>query len=163
MGDSTNILMVYYSFEGNVEFVSQEIAKELSVDLFRIEPAKEPPRRGPGKFFAGGRDAILKHYPEINKCSYNLSDYHTMIIASPVWAGTYAPAIGSFLRDCKFQGKRIYLIASCSSGKADKMLLTLEDSLIGNNVVETLTLRDPLKNQASELPKIQGFCRRIAE
>lgn len=159
---SGKILMVYYSFEGNIEYVSRIVQEELGADLLRLEPDMEPPRKGLGKFLTGGRDALMKRYPKLTESKYNLSDYDQMILASPVWAGTYTPAIGAFLRDNKFQGKRIYLIASSSGGNAEKMLLRLEDDLKGNNVVETLSLKDPLHNESIELPKIQNFCHRIA-
>ncbi len=162
MGNTENgILMIYYSLDGNTELVAQKVREQIGATLWRLEPDKEPPKTGLLKYLIGGKDALLKHFPTLVPCPYQLSDYDQVIVASPVWAGRYAPAIGAFLRDYKFQGKRVYLIACSSSGNAEKMLLSLEDDLIGNNVVETLSLQNPLRNKELEFPKLENFCHRI--
>lgn len=162
MGEnSSNTLMVYYSFEGNVEYIANTVSSSLGVDLERLIPDTQPPLNGPLKFLVGGRSALFNKLPNLEALKHNVSDYDQLIIASPVWAGTYAPAIGSFLRDNKIQGKRIYLIASSASGNAEKMLLKLEDALKGNNVVETLSLQNPLKDPDNASTLIQNFCHRI--
>ncbi|WP_051226863.1 flavodoxin family protein [Butyrivibrio sp. MC2013] len=161
MAETGRILMVYYSFEGNVEYISRIVSKELPADLFRLEPDREPPKKGIGKILLGGMDVVLGRLPRIVPCKYNLSDYSQIIIATPVWAGSYAPALGTFLKENHLQGKRIYLIVSSSSGNADKMLLKLEDSLTGNNVVGTLSVKDPLRNEEEERPRIEAFLRGI--
>lgn len=164
MGDNSSVrtLMVYYSFEGNVEYVAGKVKEFLGADLERLIPDSEPPRKGLGKFLAGGHSALFNKLPNLEDLKYNVSDYDQLIIASPVWAGTYAPSIGAFLRDNKIQGKRVYLIASSASGNAEKMLLKLEDALVGNNVVETLSLQNPLKNTSDTDSQIQSFCHRIS-
>lgn len=162
MGEnSIKALMVYYSFEGNVEFIASKVKSFLDLDLERLIPDVEPPRKGLGKFLAGGHSALFNKLPNLAALKHNISDYDQFIIASPVWAGTYTPAIGAFLRDNKIQGKRIYLIASSASGNAEKMLLKLEDALKGNNVVDTLSLQNPLKDPDSASTLIQNFCHRI--
>ena len=163
MGEnSIKALMVYYSFEGNVEFIATKVKENLDLDLERLIPDAEPPRKGFGKILLGGYSALFKKYPKLEPLQHNLSDYDQLIIASPVWAGTFAPSIGAFLRDNKIQGKRIYLIASSGSGDAEKMLLKLEDALKGNNVVDTLSLQNPLKDPDNTATLIQNFCHRIA-
>lgn len=163
MGEnSSKTLLVYYSFEGNIKFAADTVKDNLDVDLERLVPDVEPPKKGLSKFLAGGHAALTKKLPSLSALSHDLSDYDQLIIASPVWAGTYAPAIGAFLRDNKIQGKRVYLIASSASGNADKMLLKLEDALKGNNVVDTLSLQNPLKNPDASIVLIQNFCHRIA-
>lgn len=163
MGENSNkTLMVYYSFEGNVEYIAEKAKEYLDLDLERLIPDSEPPRKGLGKFLAGGHSALFNKLPNLKALDHNLSDYDQLIIASPVWAGTYTPSIGAFLRDNKIQGRRIYLIASSASGSADKMLLKLEDALKGNNVVETLSLQNPLKDPEGAATLIHNFCHRIS-
>lgn len=39
-------LVIYYSLEGNVEFVAEELAEELGADTFRVETVKDYPKKG---------------------------------------------------------------------------------------------------------------------
>jgi len=153
--------MIYYSFEGNTHYVAKLVEEETGADLMRIEAACEPPRTGLAKYLVGGRDALFNRKVKIKYPEVNLSEYEQLIIATPVWAGKYTPAVRSFLDENLFHGKRVYLIATSKSGSADKMLLSLEDALKGNNVVDTLSLREPLQNKEIEDDKIRNFCHRI--
>ena len=36
------IIIVYYSLEGNTDFVAQKIASELNADILRLSPKKVP-------------------------------------------------------------------------------------------------------------------------
>ncbi len=43
------------------------------------------------------------------------SDYDTIIVGTPVWAGHYAPAIRSYLDKFDFSGKNVGFFATCGS------------------------------------------------
>ena len=58
-------IIVYYSLEGNTEYVAQTIANQLDADLLRIEPAKSYPTGGFRKFFWGGKSAVMGETPEL--------------------------------------------------------------------------------------------------
>jgi len=45
--------------------------------------------------------------PEIKPLSVNLGDYDTIIIGTPVWWYTYAPAVLTFLSEYDLSGKTI--------------------------------------------------------
>jgi hypothetical protein len=50
----------------------------------------------------------------------NVEDYSDIILAFPIWAGTFPPAIGAFLKQYPFQGKNIRIIACSGGGNAEK-------------------------------------------
>ena len=157
----SKILMVYYSFEGNTEYAANVAAKCADIDLQKLIPVKEPPKKGFGKFFWGGKSVMMKEMPELEPQQYNAADYDTIILGFPVWASSYPPAIATFLRDNDLTGKKIYVIACSAGGDARKALTKLAAKLRDSSVKTSLSLQDPLKNQADADKKIPEFIKTI--
>ncbi len=99
------ILVVYYSLEGNTEFVAKEIGRCTGADLLRLVPEKEIPVSGFGKYFFGGKAALTHSLTHLNPFDEKPEEYGTIVLAGPVWAGTYPPAIVTFLDEHRFSGK----------------------------------------------------------
>ncbi len=64
------------------------------------------------KYVRGGRQALMKSEPELEKLHKDPSNYDTIIIGTPVRAYTYAPAIRTFLKMIKLQDKKIALFCT---------------------------------------------------
>ena len=155
------ILLVYYSFEGNTEYAANIAAKCADMDVQRLIPIKEPPKKGFGKFFWGGKSVMMKEMPDLEPQEYSAADYDTIILGFPVWASSYPPAIATFLRDNDLTGKNIYVIACSAGGDAQKALRKLAAKLRDSSVKTSLSLQDPLKNQADADKKIPAFIKTI--
>lgn len=154
-------LLVYYSLEGNTEFVSNMIHEATSCDTLRLEPVNEPPK-GFGRFLEGGRQALTGEEPELIAYDIDPADYDTIIIGTPIWAGTYAPAIRTFLKKHDLEGKNIYLFACSNSGNGEKALDKLTEILAKKNTVfETLNLKAPLKYPNKALIQTKRFATKI--
>ena len=154
-------LLVYYSLEGNTEFTANMIHEETQCDVLRLEPVNEPPK-GFGRFLQGGKQALTGEEPELIPYDINPDDYDTIIIGTPIWAGTYAPAIRSFLAAHDLEGKDIYLFACSNSGNGEKALDKLTGILSKKNTVfETLNLKAPLKYPNKALIQAGRFSTKI--
>ncbi len=139
------LAVVYYSFDGNTELVANMIREYTQADLIRLIPDKEPPRHFLGKFFFGGKSVLLREKVRIRKLGVDLNDYQAVIIASPVWAGSYPPAVAAFFERKRMEGKDVYLIACSASGDAGNMISQMVMQLKGNQVMSALSLRSPAK------------------
>ncbi len=104
--------VVYYSFKGNSKFVADELSKSLGVKAFRLVPSVEPPQKGLGMFLKGGGMALKKMTPELEDLGTDLSEYDTIILCAPVWAGTYPPAVGAFLKKYDVSKKSLVLVSA---------------------------------------------------
>lgn len=158
------ILLVYYSLDGNTDFVAQAIAKETGADLVRLHQVKEPPE-GLGKYLTGGREALSKRDVEIYSYrDFNPEDYDTIILGTPVWAGTYAPALRTYLNQHPFENKGVYLFASSMSGKAGGALGKLTRRLRAghNDVLGMISFRNPLEYSNRSLTRARKFGRKIS-
>ncbi len=155
-------LLIYYSLEGNTQFVAETAAQALEMDVERLKPSEEPPKKGPGKFLKGGGSVVMKKTPELAPLTCNAENYKNIIIAYPVWAGSYAPAIASFVKDHKPSGKKIYMIGCSASGNAQKSFDRLTEALEGNEICGTLSLTNPAKDKEKNAALIKEFVGRIA-
>ena len=101
-------IVIYYSLGGNTKKIADLIAKEANADIFRIDTVKS---------YVGSYDDIVDKgkyetdnlsCPDINPIEINLDDYDTIILGSPVWWYTYAPAMRSFLKSADLSSKLVY-------------------------------------------------------
>ncbi len=156
-----NALMIYYSFEGNTDYVAHKFKEQLDIDIERLTVMNEPPKKGLGKFLHGGKSALRKEDPRMNAIQADVNAYDTILIAFPVWAGTCPPAIDMCLKTYPLKDKNVYLIATSASGNAKKALAYVTDRVTGNLVVDTLSLTSPLKNKEKTDGQIREFCQKI--
>lgn len=155
-----NTLLVYYSLEGNTEFAAGVAAKAAEMDVERLIPVKEPPKKGFGKFFWGGKSVVMHETPALEPLKYDASGYGNIIFAFPVWAGSYPPAIASYIKDHKPEGKNCFIIACSAGGNAEKAFSKLTEALGGNTVRDTLSLTDPAGDKEKNAELITAFIQR---
>lgn len=108
-------LVVYYSLEGNTKAIAKGISEELNCDLLELNPKKQYPKGGFRKFFWGGKSVFFKEKPEIMPINLDLNEYDTIFIGTPIWVGTYAPPIKTFIEDNNLKNKDIAVFV-CHGG-----------------------------------------------
>ena len=156
--------VVYYSMSGNTEYVAKYISKQIEVDLIKINPIKEFPKEGFKKFFWGGKSAVMKETPSLEKYKFNADEYDHIIFGTPVWASSFTPPIRTFIKENKdkLKDKKISVYVSCMGGGADKAINRLKKYLEIDKFNAELILIDPLDNKTDEKNKeIDNFCKKI--
>ena len=116
----SRILMIYYSLEGNTEFAAQTAAENAEIDLERLIPAKEPPKKGFRKFMWGGSSVVFGETPALDPLKYSADDYEHIIVGFPVWASSFPPAINTYIKEHPFTGKKVDIIACSAGGSCEK-------------------------------------------
>lgn len=122
-------LIVYYSLEGSTKMIAEKLAGKMGADLLEIRSVKKYPDKGPAKFLVGGKDAAFNVCPEIEKFSTNVKQYDAIIIGTPVWDGTIAPPVRSFLRDTLIKTPNVAAFA-CMAGKDPKKTFKVIKELV---------------------------------
>lgn len=141
--------IVYYSLNGNIRYVSGKIAKELGADLFELVPVKAYPDKGMKKFIWGGSAVTFKKKPELESYTFNAADYELVIIATPVWAGSFTPPLRTFFEDNNLTGKKIAVVASSAGGNSAKCIDAVRQACKADSLVAKLSVIAP-KDQPSE-------------
>lgn len=159
-------LVVFYSLEGNTEYVAEKIREKTGADILKLIPKKKYRDKGFSKFVWGGFSTIMAEKPELNEISTDLSQYERIIIGFPVWASSFAPPIRTFAEDHKDVLKEKKLVAfACQSGNgAEKAFVKLAGLLGIEGFEKTAVFLDPKsKADAGKDSKIEEFCGSLIE
>lgn len=158
-------LIVFYSLEGNTAFAAEKISGILGAELLRLEPEKEYPHSGMKKFLWGGKSAVMGEEPSLKPYVFKGEDWDRVIIGFPVWAGTVAPPIRTFVKahGGELAGRSVAVFACQSGSGAEKAFKKLA-ALLGRESFEAeLVLIDPkAKPSAANEEKLAAFCRKLS-
>lgn len=138
-------LVIYYSYEGNTKELVVYIQTIKDVDVLELKVLDEKPTTSMFRFVWGGMQVYMKKKPELVPYSIDLNEYENIIIGTPCWFGSYAPAINTFLSDHKIQDKNIYLLV-CNGGNLRHTFEDFNKALSGNRIIGSLELKYPKKN-----------------
>ena len=154
--------VVFYSLEGNTEFAAREIGTALGATILRIHPKKEYPSSGFRKFLWGGKSAVMSEAPALEPYEFNAAEYDRVIIGFPVWAGTFAPPIRTFVQENDLAGKQVAAFACQSGNGAQKAFAALKKCLGIEALEAELILIDPKEKPSDENEQaIRTFCDQL--
>lgn len=122
------VLVLYYSQTGNTKAVAQEIATKLNADIEEIVPVQ----LYDGDFMAtierGKKELDEGNFPEILPIKADVSGYDVIFIGFPVWFGTYAPPVITFLNQVDLSGKKLVPFCTFGSGGLESSVKDLADA-----------------------------------
>lgn len=136
-------LILFYSFEGTTRRVAEFLSSELKLTIEEIKPVKDLSSTGFSKFIWGGRQVIMKKKPELVPLTVNLDDYDTIILGTPVWAGSYTPAIKTLLEDGILKGKNIACFYCHDGGPRHAEKNIRQEIEKNNNYISSIGLYRP--------------------
>ncbi len=144
-------LIVYYSLEGNTEYVVNRIKEKTGADTLKLVPKKAYVDKGFAKFVWGGKSAVMGEKPELNDYEADLTSYDRIIFGFPVWASTFAPPIRTFVSDNMdvLKGKKFAAFACQSGNGAEKAFERLAKYIGIDSFDTTAVFIDP-KSRSNE-------------
>lgn len=113
------VLVLYYSQTSNTEQVANEIASRLNADkeaIVAVNPYDGDFHATIERCMQEREQGIL---PEIQPIAANLDDYDVIFLGYPVWFGTFAPPVITWLNNVDLRGKTIVPFCTFGSGGLD--------------------------------------------
>jgi flavodoxin len=152
-------VVVYYSLEGNVDYVAQEIAQALDADTLRLVPKEAYPTKGFKKFLWGGKSAMMAEMPELEPYEFDADAYDLVVLGFPVWASNVTPPMRSFLAAHDVSAKRVAAFTCMAGMGGEKVLAKLRDCAGVASFEAEMVLVDPKDKPKDEnTRKIHAFC-----
>ena len=105
-------LVVYYSLGGNTRALARKIAQILGADILEIKTVKTYPDDYDVLVGLGQREVATGYIPQLKPYRIDYSKYDAVLIGSPVWWSTFAPAIRSYMSANKWKGINVYPFAT---------------------------------------------------
>lgn len=155
-------LVIYFSLTENTSFIAKKISEDLNADILEITPSFSLKKLGFLKMFVGGAQVLLNIVPKIQYKNVNIDDYENIIIGSPVWAGSYSPALKAFLKKEKIKNKNIGIFVCCNGGEGNT-IKELKESLIENTFLSTAVFVEAIKNKKNTDEKYKLFLSELTK
>ncbi|UWO26354.1 flavodoxin family protein [Marvinbryantia formatexigens] len=105
-------LIIYYSYGGNTRRIAEMIQKRTGGDIAEIETVKPYTGSYDSVVNQGQREVNSGYMPEIQPLTADVQKYDRIILGSPVWWYTFAPAMKTFLNTYDLSGKIVYPFAT---------------------------------------------------
>lgn len=128
-------IILFYSFEGSTKKIAEYLSEELKLPCEQVKPINELKSKGFSKYPLGGGQVIMKKKPELEPILADLNEYDTIFIGSPIWAGSFTPAIRTLLETGILKDKNIafFYTSLGGPGKAEskiKYLVEIDNKLL---------------------------------
>ena len=114
--EKTKTLVLYYSQTGITRQVADELQRMLGADIDSIVPVES---------YGYDYDATIERWKKesedsvkvaIKPLDRNINDYDTIFLGFPIWGGTYASPVATYLADKSLAGKTVITFATFGSG-----------------------------------------------
>jgi len=128
-------LILYYSQAvGNTEKIANMLKEKLDADIEKIDTVI-PYTGSSQEISSQGQDEVERGYkPEIKFINSNVSNYDRVVIATPTWWYTMAPAVLTLLSQIDLSGKDVVLVQT-HAGWPGHCLKDMESMLKEANIV----------------------------
>jgi flavodoxin len=147
--------VIYYSLDGNCALIAKTIKDALDAGIFEIKTVDKKKRRGIAKLAWGGFQVIMKKKPELEPLSIDINAYDLIILGTPVWAASPAPASLSFLSKTKIIGKKLALFC-CHAGGKGKAFNKFRALLPGNTDAGEIDFENAARLESAALKQKIG-------
>lgn len=153
---SKKTLVVYYSWScGNTEKIAEQLADACDADIARIETVVPYPEDYQETVDQGQREVDAGFMPEIENLEYNPADYDVIVIGTPTWWYTMAPAVKTFIAENDFSGKTVVALSTNGSWPGN-VTADIEDACTGASFGPALEVQfDSTGGDHQETPQSQ--------
>lgn len=114
--ESPKVLVIFYSQTSNTKGVAQEIAKRMGADIEEIIPIEAYDTAFQATIDRCLKDRELGKTPEIKPIKADIASYDLIFVGYPVWFGTFAPPMATFLDKADLSGKKVVPFCTFGSG-----------------------------------------------
>ena len=159
--EAPKMLVLYYSQTGNTKAVAEEIANKLGADIEEItmlEPYDPDFQATIDRCMKDREQGIL---PEIQPVKADLANYDVIFLGFPVWFGTYAPPVITYLNNADLSGKKIVPFCTFGSGGLESSVKDLVAAEPGAEVLPGYGVRaarlEAMPKEVDNFLKANGF------
>ena len=132
----------------------------LHADLLELRTVKDYPDDGDVLLSLGKREVESGFMPKLKSIAANIKNYDTILVGTPVWWGTMAPAVKTFAASFSWVGKKVYPFTT-NGGKVGQISADFKKVFSGATVFRPLHVKFDeriLKSKLDSITKwIEGF------
>ena len=159
-GAAPKSIVIYYSQLNSTKAVAEQIAKDLDIPIVAIEPVV-PYDDDFNATIQRGQKEMNGDLPEIKPLDVKLEDYDVIFLGYPIWFGTYATPMMTFLKNANLAGKKIIPFCTFGSGGLNTSVNDLKKALPDSEILPGYGVRaarlDAIPSEVEYFLKANGF------
>ena len=126
--EPAKVLVLCYSQTSNTKMVADIIADRLHADLDEIVPVNPYDGDFQATIERGKKELDEGIFPEIQPLKVDVAKYDVIFLGYPIWFGTYAPPVATFLNNVDLSGKKIVPFCTFGSGGLESSVKDLAEA-----------------------------------
>ncbi|MDD3857601.1 MAG: flavodoxin [Methanoculleus sp.] len=146
------VCIVYHSGTGNTRAVAERLSSLVGGDLVEVKDLAHYSKIG--MYLKGGRLAMKKGLAAIEPAAIDVAAYDTVVVGTPVWAGSPTPAINAAISALAGIEGKPAIVFCTSGGSPGKTLETLKTMFAGRGAdvrgAAAFTAGDARKGKGAE-------------
>lgn len=153
-------IVIYYSQLNSTKAVAEQIANKLDIPIVAIQPVV-PYDDDFNATIQRGQKEMNGELPEIKPLDVKLEDYDVIFLGYPIWFGTYATPMMTFLKNADLKGKKIVPFCTFGSGGLNTSVNDLKKALPESEILPGYGVRaarlDAIPTEVDYFLKSNGF------
>jgi flavodoxin len=159
--EEPKMLVIYYSQTSNTKGVAQEIATKLGADLEEIVPVELYDGDFQATIERGKKELDEGAFPEIQPLKVDVTKYDVIFLGYPIWFGTYAPPVITWLNQVDLSGKKIVPFCTFGSGGLESSVKDLAEAEPNAEIMPGYGVRaarlEAMPKEIDQFLKANGF------
>ncbi len=155
------MLVLYYSQTSNTKGVAQEIAMKLGADIEEIVPVELYDGDFQATIERGKKELDEAAYPEIQPLKADVANYDVIFLGYPIWFGTYAPPVFTWLDQVDLSGKKVVAFCTFGSGGLESSIKDLDKAEPNAEILPGYGVRaarlEAMPKEIDQFLKANGF------
>ena len=139
-------LVVYYSLGGNTKRIAMKVARALRADIIEIQTVKDYPDDYDVLLGLGKKEVESGYLPQIRPMEIDLSKYGAILIGTPVWWSSLAPALNKFASNYQWKDVNVFPFVT-HDGSIGRAVGDFKKTLRGANIAPLLNVKFDEKEQ----------------
>ena len=134
------ILVAYYSFGGNTKAIAEKVARSLRADVIEIKTVKDYPDDYDVLLSLAEKEVASGYIPALQPVAIDWDKYDAILLGTPVWWSSFAPAMKKFLTSYQWKGRAVYPFVT-HGGTVGHVVGDFKKGLRGAQVGPTLSVK----------------------
>ncbi|MDR2083738.1 MAG: flavodoxin [Bacteroidales bacterium] len=151
------ILIAYYSLTGNTREVAEQIHDKFGGDIFEIELLTPYPTDEKTVIDIVKVEMESDYLPEVQNKVENMDEYDIVFLGTPIWFGTAATPIFTFVKEYDFSGKKVIPFFTCGGGDEGSYVEDVKVFCEGAEIYEAFGNRRPDREEGTHVEKVQKY------
>ena len=133
-------LIVFYTWSGNTKKIAETIQGMSGGELLEIKPVNAYPQKYSACTNQAKKEIQSGFLPEIKSYPDELDGLENIFFGTPIWWGTMAPPLHTFLSRVDLAGKKIFPFCTHGGGGEGRLLRDIRTFCPDSDIAEELVL-----------------------